>query len=107
MPVTPVTLEAPSLMLGDAIKDALQNRLELAELRTNDEINQIDRKYYRDQIRPQMDLTLGYSTGIVDVASLAATASAMPPGAARIETRLRTSSAASCAMRSYCSSAER
>jgi outer membrane protein TolC len=62
MPVTPVTLEGPSLLLPDALKDALQNRLELAELRTNDEINQIDRRYYRHQLQPQMDLTLGYST---------------------------------------------
>ena len=62
MPVTPVTLEAPTLLLPDAISAALANRLELAELRTNEEINQIDRKYYRDQIRPQMDLTVGYSS---------------------------------------------
>ncbi len=62
VPVTPVALEAPSLLLSDAINDALQNRLELAELRTDNDINQIDRKYYRDQIRPQMDLTLGYSS---------------------------------------------
>src|SRR5215471_7998891 len=61
-PVTPVTLEAPGLSLADAMSAAMTNRLELAELRTDDEINQIDRKYYRDQIRPQVDLTLGYSS---------------------------------------------
>jgi len=62
MPVTPVTLEAPGLFLPDAISAALQNRLELAELRTDDEMNQIDRKFYHDQIKPQMDLTIGYSS---------------------------------------------
>jgi len=62
MPVTPVALEAPAMLLPDAISAALQNRLELAELRTDGEMNQIDRKYYRDQIKPQMDLTIGYSS---------------------------------------------
>jgi len=70
LPVTPVSLEAPSLSLGDAMNAAMTNRLELAELRTDDEINQIDRKYYRDQIRPQVDLTLGYSsTGLTGSAT--------------------------------------
>ncbi|PWT95384.1 MAG: hypothetical protein C5B55_01380 [Blastocatellia bacterium] len=62
LPVTPVALEAPGLMLSEAINAAMESRLELAELRTDDEINQIDRRYYRDQIRPQMDLTVGYSS---------------------------------------------
>jgi len=65
MPVTPVSLEAPRLNLLDAMETALANRLELAELRTDNEINQIDKKYYRDQLKPQMDLTVGYtSTGL-------------------------------------------
>src|SRR5262249_4301839 len=62
LPVTSVELEAPRLVLSEAISTALDNRLELAELRTDKEINQIDRRYYRDQVRPQMDLSLGYSS---------------------------------------------
>lgn len=62
MPVTPVSLEAPQLSLADAMQTAIANRLELAELRTDNEINAIDKKYYRDQLRPQMDLTVGYSS---------------------------------------------
>ena len=70
LPVTPVTLSAPTMLLSEAINTALANRLELAELRTDNEINQIDNRYYRDQLRPQMDLTVGYSsTGLSGTAT--------------------------------------
>lgn len=62
LPVTPVNLEAPRLLLPEAINTALANRLELAELRTDSEINDINKNFYRDQTRPQVDLTVGYSS---------------------------------------------
>ena len=62
LPVTPVDLEAPRVALGTAVESALANRLELAELQTSAEINKIDQRFYRDQTRPQIDLTASYSS---------------------------------------------
>jgi HAE1 family hydrophobic/amphiphilic exporter-1 len=62
LPVTGVDLEAPRVALEDAVASALANRLELAELSTSAEINEIDRRFYRDQTRPQVDLTAGYGS---------------------------------------------
>lgn len=62
LPVTPVDLEAPRVALGTAVESALTNRLELAELQTSAEINKIDQRFYRDQTRPQIDLTASYSS---------------------------------------------
>jgi len=62
LPTTPVALEAPRVLLSEAINAALENRMELAQLRTSAEINQIDQKFYRDQTKPQVDLELKYSS---------------------------------------------
>ncbi|HKS08774.1 MAG TPA: TolC family protein [Pyrinomonadaceae bacterium] len=62
LPVTPVSLDVPRISLPQAITMALANRFELAELRTNREINEIDRRFYRDQTKPQVDLTMSYSS---------------------------------------------
>ena len=62
LPVTPVDLEAPRLSLEEAMNAALANRLELAELKTNADINAINRNFYRDRAKPQIDLTVGYSS---------------------------------------------
>jgi HAE1 family hydrophobic/amphiphilic exporter-1 len=61
-PVTPVSLEAPAVPLGDAVTSALEHRLDLAELKTSAELNKIDERYYRDQTRPQLDLVGTYTT---------------------------------------------
>lgn len=60
-PVTPVSLEAPRIPLEQALTAALDNRPELAQIRTSAEINQIDTKYYRDQTKPQIDLIGTYT----------------------------------------------
>jgi Outer membrane protein len=62
VPVTPINLDAPRIPLAEALNTALSNRLELAELRTNAEANQINTRYYRDQTKPQVDLTASYSS---------------------------------------------
>ncbi len=62
MPVTDVELKAPDVPLEEAISTALANRLELAELRTSRDINDINKAYLRDQTRPQVDLNVGYSS---------------------------------------------
>lgn len=62
LPVTPVSLEAPRMPLNEALGNALANRLELAELKTDSEINKLNTTYFRDQTKPQMDLTMSYSS---------------------------------------------
>ena len=62
LPVTPVNLEAPRMALSDAIAAAMENRFELAELRTSSEINEINKRFYRDQTKPQVDLMVSYSS---------------------------------------------
>ncbi|PYS52913.1 MAG: hypothetical protein DMF68_00650 [Acidobacteria bacterium] len=61
-PVTPVSLEAPRVPLETAVQAALDNRPELALLKTNADINQINVRYFRDQTKPQVDLVGTYTT---------------------------------------------
>ncbi|MDQ2921084.1 MAG: TolC family protein, partial [Acidobacteriota bacterium] len=42
--------------LNDALKEARENRPELRRLRLQNDINQIDLKFFRNQTRPQVDL---------------------------------------------------
>ncbi|HEX7334157.1 MAG TPA: TolC family protein [Pyrinomonadaceae bacterium] len=62
LPITPVNLEAPRMFLADAINMALENRFELAELRTSKDVNEINRRFYKDQTKPQVDLQVSYSS---------------------------------------------
>jgi outer membrane protein TolC len=62
VPVTPVSLEAPRVPLEFAVKAALDNRPELAQLRTSADINQVNVRYFRDQTKPQVDLIGTYTT---------------------------------------------
>lgn len=52
-----------ALSLDDALKDAVDNRPELRRLRLQNEINAIDVDYFRDQIKPQIDLNTTVSLG--------------------------------------------
>ena len=62
LPVTPVNLAAPRMLLSEAITIALENRFELAEVRTSKDINEINKRFYRDQTKPQVDLEVSYSS---------------------------------------------
>jgi HAE1 family hydrophobic/amphiphilic exporter-1 len=61
-PVTPVDLEAPRVPVETAVKAALDNRPDLAQLRTNSDINQINVRYFRELTKPQVDLVGTYTT---------------------------------------------
>lgn len=53
------------IALQDALATALENRLELQEADVVREINAIEQRYFRDQTRPQVDLTGSYGiTGL-------------------------------------------
>lgn len=62
VPTDSVDLDAPRTTLPEAYNLALQNRPEIEVNNTQKEINQLDQKYYRDQTRPQIDLTASYTT---------------------------------------------
>jgi len=47
--------------LDDAMKDAMDNRFELRQLKLQGEINDIDLKYYKNQMAPQIDLNTTFS----------------------------------------------
>jgi HAE1 family hydrophobic/amphiphilic exporter-1 len=60
LPVTPPDLKPPVVPLSDAIMEALANRPEMAQAKLSAEINEKDVRYYRDQTKPQVDLTATY-----------------------------------------------
>ncbi|HTK37790.1 MAG TPA: TolC family protein [Pyrinomonadaceae bacterium] len=47
--------------LDDAMKDAMDNRFELRRLKLQKEINNIDLRYYKNQMAPQIDLNTTFS----------------------------------------------
>jgi outer membrane protein TolC len=61
-PVSPVSLDAPRFAVETAVEAALQNRPDLAQLRTSAAINDVNVRYFRDQTRPQFDLVGTYTS---------------------------------------------
>jgi HAE1 family hydrophobic/amphiphilic exporter-1 len=62
IPTDKVDLETPNTTLPEALDAALQNRPELELNETAKEINEIDRKFLKDQTKPQIDLTASYNS---------------------------------------------
>ncbi len=60
-PVDPVDLDVPATTLPEALDAALQNRPELEINQTQKDINEIDRRFFREQDKPQVDLIASYS----------------------------------------------
>lgn len=61
IPIEATDRPTPSLSLDEAVKLALSRRPELASLDTTRAQNEIDREYFQNQARPQMDLIGGYT----------------------------------------------
>jgi HAE1 family hydrophobic/amphiphilic exporter-1 len=73
IPVTPPDVKPPLTPLADAIAEAMANRPEIAEVKISGEINEKDVRYYRNQTKPQVNLTAQYSrAGLAGVV--------LPPG---------------------------
>lgn len=62
IPTDKVDLNAPNTTLPEALDLALQNRPELDLNETAKEINEIDRRFLKDQTRPQIDLVASYTS---------------------------------------------
>lgn len=52
-----------SVSLDEAMKDALANRYELRRLKLQKEINEIDISYFKNQVKPQIDLNSTFNLG--------------------------------------------
>lgn len=62
VPTDSVDLQAPNTTLPEAITLALENRPELEINQKQKDINAIDQRFYREQNKPQIDLTASYSS---------------------------------------------
>ncbi len=61
IPTDSVELPAPpNISLEDALRAAIENRPELQQSTLVSEVNRIDQKYYREQVKPQIDLVGSY-----------------------------------------------
>lgn len=62
VPTDSVELDAPNVTLPEALNLALANRPEIQLNEVQQNINEIDQRYYRDQLKPQIDLTASYTS---------------------------------------------
>jgi HAE1 family hydrophobic/amphiphilic exporter-1 len=70
VPVESFELKPLMLPLPDALKLAMANRPEVRQFALQKEMNELDVKFFRNQTKPQVDLTASY--GLTGVAGLAA-----------------------------------
>ena len=62
VPTDSVDLEAPRTTLPEALTLALENRPEIEINKVQTDINELDQRFYREQTKPQIDLTASYTT---------------------------------------------
>jgi len=62
VPTDSVELDAPNTTLPEALDLALQNRPEIELNTVARDINEIDRRFYREQTKPQVDLVASYTS---------------------------------------------
>jgi outer membrane protein TolC len=87
-PITPVSLEPPRVPLEQAVRAAIDNRPELAQLQTSAEINQIDTRFFRDQSKPQVDLIGTYTSVGLAGSTVAPTINPNTSANAQLRTRV-------------------
>ncbi|MGI8468009.1 MAG: TolC family protein [Pyrinomonadaceae bacterium] len=75
VPTDKPVLSLDAVSLEDALKDARDNRPELRRLQLQKDINVIDINYFKNQIKPQIDLNTSFSLG-----GLSLTGQDVPPG---------------------------
>lgn len=61
-PVQPVEIETPAGSLENAVETAIDNRPEIELNKTQLRINELDKRLYREQRKPQIDLNASYGT---------------------------------------------
>jgi HAE1 family hydrophobic/amphiphilic exporter-1 len=75
VPTDKPVFSTDTIVLNDAMKDAIDNRPELRRLRLQKEVNAIDLDYFRNQTKPRIDLNTTFSLG-----GLSQTGSSIPDG---------------------------
>lgn len=88
MATTPVDTAPPVVPLGDAITEALSTRPELAQLRITRDINEADNKFFREQMKPQVDAVITHSSAGLAGAQLAATPNPFTSGLTTLTDRV-------------------
>ncbi|HKS30494.1 MAG TPA: TolC family protein [Pyrinomonadaceae bacterium] len=79
VPTDNPTFDSTPVNLQDALTEARANRPELKRLNLQQEINQIDIQYFKNQTRPQIDLTGGVSTtGLSGTPTVATSGTVVP-----------------------------
>jgi HAE1 family hydrophobic/amphiphilic exporter-1 len=72
--------DASPVNLNEALKEARENRPELRRLRLQDDISQIDLQYFKNQMRPQIDLQATFATtGLAGSPCQGSTCQGTPP----------------------------
>lgn len=70
IPVTEPKAPPAEELLDDLVNEAFASRPELAQLKIQSEVNQTNLRYYREQLKPQLDLVGSYmSSGLAGVVS--------------------------------------
>jgi HAE1 family hydrophobic/amphiphilic exporter-1 len=87
VPVDPIDLAVPEVSLPEALKTAMENRPELQQSNLQREINQIDRKYFKDQTKPAVDLVGTY--GVTGLAGSLSSAGLNPLFSSNVVVRQR------------------
>jgi HAE1 family hydrophobic/amphiphilic exporter-1 len=87
VPTDPVALTTPQISLPEALKSAMENRLELQQSNLAREINEIDQKYFRNQKKPAVDLVGSY--GMVGLSGSVNAAGTNPFLGANVQLRER------------------
>jgi HAE1 family hydrophobic/amphiphilic exporter-1 len=87
VPVDPVELTVPNVVLPDALKMAMDNRPELQQANVVRDINEIDKKYFKEQTKPAVDLVGNY--GINGLAGSISTSGVNPFTASNLLVRQR------------------
>ncbi|CAN5523795.1 TolC family protein [soil metagenome] len=82
-PVSPIAQTVPRIGLEIAMTEALKNRPEIEQIGVNTEINEINKKFYKNQLKPQLDLVSSYTA-----AGLAGTPNPLSAGAANVPANL-------------------
>lgn len=78
VPTDAPTFSADTVDLDAAMKDAMQFRPELSRLRLEKEINKIDIEFFKNQLRPKIDLTTTFSLGGLSSGNVSTEASTLP-----------------------------
>ncbi|MFV0387148.1 MAG: TolC family protein [Pyrinomonadaceae bacterium] len=62
VPTESVDVKKPNIELNDALQIAMDNRVEFDVLDVSQSLNEYDKKFYKDQLDPQINLTASYTS---------------------------------------------